>query len=123
MANFSRKVFQVCLILIVLLFVFSCHNKPKQVLLQGPFQKETGYCWIAQLPGHEKYADSNKDGQKSTLILYEDGKPLGPPHSLHDDIRTNGKGRYSHWINSIYFSTSDNSDPNSNGKKYTFSLQ
>jgi hypothetical protein len=40
------------------------------------------------------------------------------PHSLHEDIRRRGTGRFSHWGDCIYFSTSDGSDPNLNGRLY-----
>lgn len=113
------RVSLLCFIILIAL-IFSCESKPKQIALQGPFQKENGYCWIVSLPQYESSADSMKDGSRSKLLLYENGKVLGPAHSLHAEIRTNGLGRYSHWVGSIYFSTSDNSDPNNNGKKYTF---
>lgn len=54
--------------------------------------------------------------------LLEDGKPLGPEGSLHDDIRERGRGAWSHWNfglrTQVMFSTSDNTDPNENGRKY-----
>jgi len=56
---------------------------------------------------------------KSMLMLFEDGKPLGPPRSLHQAIREEGRGRYSHWTREgLYFSASDNTDPRKNGRKY-----
>jgi hypothetical protein len=69
-------------------------------------------------------SDSLSFPWQSTLQLYEDGKELGPVHSLHDDIRNIGGGRYSHWGNAlgngyIIFSTSDNTDPRSNGRTYS----
>ncbi|MHB9139999.1 MAG: hypothetical protein ACYC4Q_11410 [Victivallaceae bacterium] len=77
---------------------------------------EQGFCYIATLTlGRE--AD-NKG--KSECILLEDGKPLSAPHSYHKEIREIGKGKYSHWtVTAIYFSASDNSDPRTNGRKYT----
>ena len=54
------------------------------------------------------------------MRLLEDGKPLGPAHALHQSIRDEGGGRYSHWTgNALIFSTSDNSDPNANGRDYS----
>jgi hypothetical protein len=94
----------------------------KQTPLQGPFQKEQGNCWTAALQQHTAAADNSKESSRSKLVMYEDGKPLGPGHAMHDEIRTKGGGKYSHWNDTLYFSTSDNSDPNKNGKKYTFSL-
>ena len=64
-------------------------------------------------------APSDVAGGFSNLILMESGKPLGPAHSAHADIRKDGKGRYSHWgARSLWFSTSDNSDPRTNGREY-----
>lgn len=63
--------------------------------------------------------DSMAMPEGSKLILFEDGNALGPSHSLHVLIRERGDGRYSHWGNSIIFSTSDNSDPRTNGRVYS----
>src|SRR4029077_6571352 len=41
-----------------------------------------------------------------------------PPHVAHRSIREEGCGRYSRWGDTVYFSTSDNSDPRSNGRLY-----
>lgn len=55
----------------------------------------------------------------SRLILYEDGKPLPKPHNAHIDTMENGLGRYSHWgTRSIQFSSTDNTDPRTNGRQY-----
>ncbi|HEY9195267.1 MAG TPA: pectate lyase, partial [Mucilaginibacter sp.] len=66
--------------------------------------------------------DSNTSPTVSTLQVYENGVALGPAHSVHADIRDIGKGRFSHWSNGLYFSTSDNSSPLTNGRKYTYTL-
>jgi hypothetical protein len=50
--------------------------------------------------------------------LCEDGRIIGTPHSVHDDIRIKGGGLYSFWSGALYFSTSDNPDPNENGREY-----
>ena len=55
----------------------------------------------------------------SRLELFEDGKPLGPPHQMHDVIRNRGGGAFSHWGTGLHLSTSDNSDPRTNGREYT----
>jgi hypothetical protein len=60
---------------------------------------------------------SDQEGS-SMLILLEDDLPLAAPHTAHDEIRRLGRGRYSHWGRSIYFSTSDNTDPRKNGRVY-----
>jgi hypothetical protein len=56
----------------------------------------------------------------SDLQLFEDGRQLGPPHSVHTEIAAKGGGRYSHWIDYLVFSTSDGTDPRINGRRYTF---
>jgi hypothetical protein len=78
---------------------------------------ELGYCYLTPVP---KWIMSDSNG-RSNLKLLENENPLGPAHSLHDHIRSLGMGRYSHWGGYIYFSTSDNSDPRTNGRTYIFS--
>jgi SAM-dependent methyltransferase len=90
--------------------------------LPGPYAHEQGKCWVAPLPRLAHLADNVANPERSTLALSEDGVPLAPPHSLPSDIRTAGGGRYAHWQDRVLFSTSDNSDPNNNGRTYTYSL-
>ncbi len=66
--------------------------------------------------------DSQSSPTSSTLKIYENGRELGPAHSSHKDVRSVGKGRFSHWGNELYFSASDNSNPISNGRKYTYTI-
>ena len=122
MSNALKQTTLYLLVLVLLIFSVSCAKEPQKEPIAGPFVKETGYCWIADLPKYESSADSAKDGNKSKLVLYEDGKTLGPVHSIHDDIRQKGQGRFSHWGKNVYFSTSDNSDPNTNGRKYSIAI-
>ncbi|MET1054846.1 MAG: pectate lyase [Pedobacter sp.] len=58
----------------------------------------------------------------SILKLYENGKEIGPAHAAHATIRTTGKGAFSHWGTALYFSASDNTDPRTNGRTYTYTL-
>jgi SAM-dependent methyltransferase len=90
--------------------------------LPGPFHHEQGNCWIARVPHLLHLADSAADLRYSTLALYEDGIPLQRAHSLHADIRAIGNGRYLHWQEQVKFSTSDNTNPNCNGRTYYYSL-
>jgi hypothetical protein len=98
--------------------------------LSQPFAPERGYCYVYSSV-FPVAASRNGDGQRSGLVLLEDGCPLGPANSMHDEIRALGAGRYSHWTgsepttpdgvmeSSLYFSASDNSDPNENGRRYS----
>jgi hypothetical protein len=54
----------------------------------------------------------------SMIRLYEDGLQVGPPHASLDEIQRSGAGRYSHWEGTLYFSSSDGSDPRTNGRRY-----
>lgn len=91
------------------------------ISLDGPFQGAGGHRYSVAAPAHlEVIADTNEAPRRSTIMLYEDGAPLGLAHSIHDHITRFGGGRFSHWGDKIHFSTSDNSDPNSNGRQYSY---
>jgi hypothetical protein len=53
----------------------------------------------------------------------EDGRPTGEAHSGHRDIAQQGRGLYSHWAQTLYFSATDNSDPNENGRTYSLLIE
>jgi parallel beta-helix repeat protein len=86
---------------------------------------ESGYSYfIENIFGTRPDANNFK---KSTLRLFENGKEIGPAHSSHNEVRTKGLGRFSHWgdtngAESLRFSASDNTDPTANGKTYTYCL-
>jgi hypothetical protein len=54
----------------------------------------------------------------SVAVLTENGKPLGPGNSIHENIRKEGGGAFSVWKETLIFSTSDNSDPRQNHRIY-----
>lgn len=91
---------------------------PRAHILAPPFQHAGGRRWRAS--GLEAFGrgDSQQDPWASELALFEDGQPLGPAHTLHADISAQGGGCYSHWEDGLWFSTSDDSDPNTNGRTY-----
>lgn len=78
------------------------------------FRKEEGHAWMMPAP----------DPMDGLVRLFENGMPLAHAQASHADIRNIGKGRYSHWDYPtgprVLFSTSDNSDPNTNGRRYEF---
>lgn len=76
---------------------------------------EQGHCYLADVPA-QLLSDRE---HASSLLLLEDGKRLGPAHAPHDAIRGSGGGLYSHWGATLYFSSSDNTDPRTNGRSYT----
>jgi lysophospholipase L1-like esterase len=89
--------------------------------LRAPFVLENGFQHKAAVPP-ELVSDKNGRGC-SALVLLEDGKELGPAHSFHDDISRKGAGAFYHPGNILYFSTSDNTDPNTNGRAYSIRYQ
>ncbi len=90
--------------------------------IAGPFQHLGGNCYQLSLPELASRASSNSAPRGSELMLYEDDEPLYFRNSLHSDIRVAGQGRFSHWGDSLFFSASDNSDPNTNGRHYAYCL-
>ena len=82
-------------------------------------RRERGRCWTLPLPVGAAWGDSEESPYASVLELFEDGRPLGPAHAAHDLIREDGAGAFSHWLDMLYFSTSDNSDPRVSGRRYT----
>jgi hypothetical protein len=82
-------------------------------------RREIGKAWTVTLPPEwQTTADDPAHPQRSGAVLLEDGRPLGPAHAIHQTIRDAGGGAYSHWFELLYFSTSDGSDPRTNGREY-----
>ncbi|MBV8755458.1 MAG: glycosyltransferase [Hyphomicrobiales bacterium] len=79
---------------------------------------DTGHAWIMPVPKLKPLGDDAEDPRRSRLVVLEDGKPLGPPHTSHEIVRSKGGGAFSHWEGRIYFSASDNTDPACNGREY-----
>jgi hypothetical protein len=82
-----------------------------------PFVMNGGHSWVASLPELDRISD-NENEHKSPIVICENRRALGPAHSYHIDIVNDGLGRFSHWGFEVVFSTSDNSDPNANGRSY-----
>lgn len=92
----------------------------EEIHLSPPFERESGNCWKKDLRDYPiRTGDEAGNPKGSGLKLFENDTGLGPAHSIHETIRVHGKGFYSHWDQVLYFSTSDNSDPNSNGRLYS----
>ncbi|MGY0573618.1 hypothetical protein ACTGJ9_023155 [Bradyrhizobium sp. RDM12] len=95
-------------------------DPPKAATLSGPFRKLDATAYQVFVPKLDGLADVDYGPTRSTITLFEDGRPLGPPHSPSKVIN----GSYSHWRGAgIIFSASDNSDPNSNGRTYSITWQ
>jgi hypothetical protein len=79
---------------------------------------EKGLAFVYHAPQLANEADITEQENRSPYALTEDGKLLAPAHAIHDDIRNNGKGKWSHWGGVVYFSSSDGTDPRQNKRKY-----
>jgi hypothetical protein len=90
--------------------------------LPKPYCHEGGDCYSVPLPALRGYADDESNPRRSTLTLYEDGLPLHQPHFTIGEIRGLGIGRYAHWEGRLYFSSTDNTNPNKNGRRYEYSI-
>lgn len=99
--------------------MFSHHkNQRAQLISLSRVHPEKGRCVRADLPGWLGRGDHEASPMRSSLRLFEDGNELGYAHALHDEIRELGGGRFSHWEESLFFSSSDGSVPGSNGRIY-----
>jgi hypothetical protein len=87
---------------------------------KAKFYQGHAYVWPISKPSTiwQLASDSMRAPADSTLRLYENGDPVGRPHSLHADIASKRGGAYSHWNNTLVFTSRDNSDPGVNGHKY-----
>jgi len=103
---------------------------PRAILPLPAPTADGGYGWIVSLPKldlsfwqREIYMVRPVDNTKNNVTLLEDGQPLPNPNCGHQDIRDCGEGRYSYWGNSLFFSTSKNDDPSTNGRKYEVEIR
>lgn len=91
----------------------------EKILLRRPFFKVEKFGFVADTAKLSASGDSFNDNGRSHVLLYENDRLLGPAHtSPHADIAEFGRGRFSHWGEAIIFSASDNTDANTNGRKY-----
>jgi 2-polyprenyl-3-methyl-5-hydroxy-6-metoxy-1,4-benzoquinol methylase len=88
--------------------------------LPGPYQHNGGYGFQLRLDHLVDQSDGNEDPKRSRVMLYENGELFGFAHAVHQPIRELGAGRFSHWGEWLVFSTPDNTDPNENGRTYTY---
>lgn len=81
-----------------------------------------GHAFAFELPQYTRQSDDSANLTRSSLLIFEDDRLLGPRHAVHSEIAEFGAGRYSHWGTTIRFSTTDNSDPRTNGRTYSVLL-
>jgi hypothetical protein len=55
-------------------------------------------------------------------MVFENGTAMGPAHAAHQSVRDSGNGRFSHWYDALYLSATDNTDPRTNNRVYTYGV-
>ncbi|WGR91837.1 hypothetical protein MTX26_15860 [Bradyrhizobium sp. ISRA443] len=96
------------------------------VPLHPPFEAEGGHAFLASSMAPAERAalldlsdDPHIKRGTSPIGVVEEGKPIGPAHSTFCEISKFGNGHFASWNTvGVVFSTSDNSDPNTNGRHY-----
>jgi len=92
----------------------SLRDTPRDLRLTN-LRHVQGHCYAAAIG-----EDLPDDNTSSTIIVFENGKALLRWHFRDaPKIATEGRGAYQHAGRTIYFSSSDNSSPLENGRKYT----
>jgi 2-polyprenyl-3-methyl-5-hydroxy-6-metoxy-1,4-benzoquinol methylase len=88
-------------------------------MLEPPFRESSGHMFYLSRPDLTHLADNAHESlNDSPVYIFENGRQLPHPHALHADIAKVGLGRFSHWGQDLLLSTSDNTNPNSNGRTY-----
>jgi lysophospholipase L1-like esterase len=96
---------------VAFLVTFSPGHVEITVPLHQPFAHHRGFAYVTKAP--------HPWSPGTDFTLMEDGRPLGPLSSGPDAIANDGGGAFLEWQGLICLSTSDNSDPNLNGRRYS----
>lgn len=91
-------------------------------VLKAPYSNVDRNSWGCEIANEQSTADTAENPRASELMLYEDGVPVGFGHIAENQIAAHGGGRYRHAAKSLTFSSTDNSDPNTNGREYKYSV-
>lgn len=98
------------------------HRREQSHLVDVSKLRQEGLAWVAKLPRRFGVGDHPDAPNASNFVLYEDDREIGPAHAQHETIRRIGGGGYSHWCGRLYFSTSDGTDPSTNGRLYRLAV-
>jgi hypothetical protein len=88
------------------------------VALSPPYLNMGGYAYKFSIPQLSHLSDTAEKQTYSRVVICEGDQQLGPAHTLWLEITQKGFGRFSHYNDAVVFSSSDNTDPNSNGRQY-----
>src|SRR4051812_44034240 len=96
------------------------HATDTSFVLLPPFASRRDAGWTARLSPD---ALAEPPERRTAMALWEDDRRLGPGNAMEADICALGRGRYAVWPNEVCFSTSDGSNPNTNGRRYSLLLR
>jgi glucan phosphoethanolaminetransferase (alkaline phosphatase superfamily) len=119
----ALRIVVVCCLLLVeasILFLLVWNPTLDAIIARGQIATRGGniyYVTVSNLtfPGYQLLGDNNEHPTRSSLSVLRNGLPLGPAHSVHEVI---AKGAFSHWQDTLFFSTPGNTDPRSDGSIY-----
>ncbi len=94
----------------------------ERTVLSAPYEQVADNVWRVDVPQSIPF-DTVQNPFCSPLRLTEDGQAWGFAHCHWPALEAFGEGRYRHEEGSLLFATSDNSDPNTNGREYAWFLE
>jgi len=95
----------------------SCCPNGQAIDLSPPLSQLEGYAYKVSIPQLSGVGDTER-GLFSPTIVCEGDHRMGPGHTPFVEIIQKGGGRFIHYNDTVVFSSSDNTDPNSNGRRY-----
>jgi hypothetical protein len=96
----------------------SCCPNGQAIDLSPPLSYLEGYAYRVSIPQLSDFGDTDERATHSPTVVCEGDHRMGPGHAPFLEIVQKGAGRFSHYNDIVVFSSSDNTDPNSNGRRY-----
>jgi hypothetical protein len=96
----------------------SCCPNGQMLIVSPPLSPLEGYAYKVSIPQLSSFGDTAEWATRSPAVMCEDDHQIGPGHAPFLEIVQKGAGRFSHYNDMVVFSSSDNTDPNSNGRRY-----
>src|SRR5262249_28368327 len=95
-----------------------CCPNGQTIVLSSRYLPLGGYAYKLSGPELSGLSDTSERATHARAVICEGDHQIGPAHTLWLEITQKGFGRFSHYNDAVAFSSSDNTDPNSNGRQY-----